>query len=82
MTETNGLAAINNFPALYKHYKEIEGFAIERVLTTEQRKQKDAKAHVVFEYLRFDFKYVPLNGKHYYLFKTEEDAKQFDGYVR
>lgn len=73
------LAAIQNMNDLRLYYI-TQGFTIERVLSSKQRTDCDAKAHVVMEVLRFDFKYVPLHGQHYYLFKTPEEVRAFDQY--
>ena len=82
MTETNGLAAINTFKNLRMHYIS-EGFTIERVLTSEQRKKCDAKAHVFQEYApHVEFKYIPIDGRHHYLFAREGHTELFDKYCR
>jgi len=68
---------MNSFAELEKWY-EVD-FPVKRILTTAQRSMYDAKAHVVMEYLMFDFKYVPReNNTHVYLFKNETDAAKFD----
>lgn len=81
MSSIRKLAGISSYSELYKHYKD-EGYTVQRVLTTEQRKKCDAKAHVFAEHINaaFAFVYVPLGGQHYYLFKKEQDAQIFDAY--
>jgi len=62
--------------SLYLEY--VKEFTFIRILTKEQREEHNAKAHVIQEQLHFEFRYVPLNIGHCYLFRTEAEAKEFD----
>lgn len=70
------MTVFKNFQEMYNAYKQK--FPYERVLTSAQRKHYDLKAHVLQEQVDFEFKYVPLNGEHVYLFRTDKQALEFD----
>lgn len=71
---------MNKWRELEKWYEV--NFPVKRILTDAQRKEQDAKAHVVTEYLMLEFKYVPgERGEHIYMFKNDIDAAKFDKYT-